>query len=87
MLVFGESVLNDAVSIVFFNLFSSLKEILVEDSFEGSFVGLALGKLVWVSVMGVVTGFVIGVVASWFTKYTKDLPIVEPLLVGAFLVP
>ena len=58
-----------------------------EAPFESKFAGLALGKLLWVALLGCAVGFVMGVIASWFTKYTKELAVVEPLIVGWYLSP
>ena len=83
-LVFGESAFNDGVSIVLFNLFKSMRSITIaNDSFESRYIGLAVVKLLWMTIMGFLLGFVLGVLGSWLTRLSKHIPVVDPLIVGA----
>ena len=84
MLVFGESVLNDAISIVFYNLFVGLS--LVEEALPlWEVIVLAVGKFIYVSLGGVAMGLIWGLIASFITKYTRKIYIIEVLVAGIHL--
>lgn len=79
MLVFGESVLNDAISIVLYNLFVGLS--LVEEALPlWEVIVLAVGKFIYVSLGGVAMGLIWGLIASFITKYTRKIYIIEVLV-------
>merc|ERR1719288_657678 len=80
IVVFGESLLNDAVTVVLYNMFESYVEIeeeniTVGDCLKGfaSFVVVAGGGTVIGIIWGYVTGFV--------TRFTNHAPILEPMFV------
>eukprot|EP00771_Trimastix_marina_P001208 gnl/Trimastix_PCT/2262.p1 GENE.gnl/Trimastix_PCT/2262~~gnl/Trimastix_PCT/2262.p1 ORF type:complete len:760 (+),score=224.98 gnl/Trimastix_PCT/2262:354-2633(+) len=78
-LVFGESVINDAVSIVLYHLFLSLRQHpAVEVSAE--LVFSMLGKFAVVSLGGLAIGLLAGALCSFTTRFTQHLPVVDPLL-------
>ncbi|KAL6054225.1 Sodium/hydrogen exchanger 2, variant 3 [Balamuthia mandrillaris] len=79
ILVFGESVLNDAVSIVLYKVFVALLDI---DHFTADIPFLAVAKFLYVSIGGVVVGIVVALISAFITKYTHPIPIIEPLIVG-----
>merc|ERR1712240_571595 len=54
MLVFGESVLNDAASVVLYRTFENLPE----DNIDGEQVGLAIGSFFVVSIFGTLIGVI-----------------------------
>lgn len=75
-LVFGESLLNDAVTVVLYNMlvtFTTMKSI--------AFDQILLGVVAFIcsSVGGVTIGALYGVITSLVTKFTKDVRVVEPL--------
>ena len=79
-LVFGESLLNDGVAVVFYNTLQTLRameaggiEIKAIDYFLGvaSFFTVALG--------GLSVGILVGLVSALITRTTKDVPTMEPL--------
>jgi len=80
IVVFGESLLNDAVTVVLYNMFEAYVEIEEEnitigDCLKGfaSFVVVAGGGTVIGIIWGYVTGFV--------TRFTNHAPILEPMFV------
>ena len=82
IVVFGESLLNDAVTVVLYDMFESYVEIgednlNVGDVFKGvaSFFVVALG--------GTLIGIIWGYVAAFITRFTHHAQILEPLLVFA----
>eukprot|EP01090_Pellita_catalonica_P019819 TRINITY_DN6850_c0_g1_i1.p1 TRINITY_DN6850_c0_g1~~TRINITY_DN6850_c0_g1_i1.p1 ORF type:complete len:514 (-),score=87.70 TRINITY_DN6850_c0_g1_i1:120-1661(-) len=81
ILVFGESVLNDAVSIVLYNIFKSMLKI---DTITVALPFTAVAKFFYVSIGGVVVGLVFATVASFVTRFTSPVMIIEPLIIGCF---
>uniref|UniRef100_A0A8C7YHP4 Sodium/hydrogen exchanger n=1 Tax=Oryzias sinensis TaxID=183150 RepID=A0A8C7YHP4_9TELE len=78
ILVFGESLLNDAVTVVLYHLFE-------EFAHEGTVtVGDALLGVVSffvVSVGGVMVGFIYGVLGAFTSRFTSHSRVIEPLFV------
>ncbi|CAF0750538.1 unnamed protein product [Brachionus calyciflorus] len=80
IVVFGESLLNDAVSVVLYRMFDAFADmgtsnILPVDIVLGgtSFLIVALG--------GVLIGIVFGILACFTTKFTEHTPVLEPLII------
>uniref|UniRef100_A0A7E4UYB7 Sodium/hydrogen exchanger n=1 Tax=Panagrellus redivivus TaxID=6233 RepID=A0A7E4UYB7_PANRE len=76
-MVFGESLLNDAVTVVCYNLISEFKEletIRLYDCFLGfvAFLCVAFG--------GLVIGIFFGLLSAFITKYTLNVRVVEPVV-------
>ncbi|XP_044283469.1 sodium/hydrogen exchanger 2-like [Varanus komodoensis] len=78
ILVFGESLLNDAVTVVLYKLFRSFCEmpsIKTADVFAGA------GKFFVVGIGGVLVGLLFGTIAAFTTRFTKNIRVIEPLFV------
>uniref|UniRef100_A0A8C2U094 Sodium/hydrogen exchanger n=1 Tax=Coturnix japonica TaxID=93934 RepID=A0A8C2U094_COTJA len=78
ILVFGESLLNDAVTVVLYKLFRSFCEmpaIKTVDVFAG------VGKFFVVGIGGVLVGLTFGMTSAFTTRFTKDIRVIEPLFV------
>ncbi|XP_061217899.1 sodium/hydrogen exchanger 2-like isoform X2 [Neopsephotus bourkii] len=78
ILVFGESLLNDAVTVVLYKLFRAFCEmptIKTVDVFAG------VGKFFVVGLGGVLVGLIFGMTAAFTTRFTKDIRVIEPLFV------
>uniref|UniRef100_A0AAR2IYS6 Sodium/hydrogen exchanger n=1 Tax=Pygocentrus nattereri TaxID=42514 RepID=A0AAR2IYS6_PYGNA len=78
ILVFGESLLNDAVTVVLYHLFeefATLGEVTVIDVFLGvlCFFVVALG--------GILVGTVFGLLAAFTSRFTSHTRVIEPLFV------
>ncbi|CAF3492449.1 unnamed protein product [Rotaria sordida] len=80
IVVFGESLLNDAVSVVLYRMFDSFAKIGQENLIP---LDLILGFLSFfvVSLGGVLIGIIFGVVACFTTKFTEHTPVLEPLII------
>ncbi|XP_074594207.1 Na(+)/H(+) exchanger protein 7-like isoform X1 [Brevipalpus obovatus] len=77
-LVFGESLLNDAVVVTMYNIMETLaknSDVHVSDFFVG-----LLGFLI-TSGGGLFTGLFLGAISSIVTRFTGDVRVVEPLIV------
>ncbi|CAG9828860.1 unnamed protein product [Diabrotica balteata] len=80
IVVFGESLLNDAVTVVLYHLFESytemgLKNILYVDMISGflNFWVVAIG--------GTVIGVIWGIATSIVTKFTNEVRVIEPIFI------
>lgn len=77
--VFGESLLNDAVTIVLYHSLSSMAKIGSENLIREDFVH-ALLNFAMVSTGGVLIGLVWVCVTAFATKWSYDVPILQPLV-------
>ncbi|EDV21920.1 uncharacterized protein TRIADDRAFT_2641, partial [Trichoplax adhaerens] len=77
-LVFGESLLNDAVTVVLYKLMYALSLL---PTIEGGMVALGIFSMFVVSIGGIVIGLLYGMLAAFFTKYTRHVEILEPMLI------
>ncbi|XP_034040853.1 sodium/hydrogen exchanger 5, partial [Thalassophryne amazonica] len=80
IIVFGESLLNDAVTVVLYKVYISFVEVGVEnvrtsDYFRG------VASFLIVSVGGTLVGLVFAVILGFITRFTKKIRIIEPLFV------
>ncbi|XP_048191313.1 sodium/hydrogen exchanger 2-like [Perognathus longimembris pacificus] len=78
ILVFGESLLNDAVTVVLYKLFKSFNEM---PSIKLMDIFAAIGKFFLVGIGGVFIGFLFGICAAFTTRFTKTIRVIEPLFV------
>ncbi|XP_054831044.1 sodium/hydrogen exchanger 2 [Eublepharis macularius] len=78
ILVFGESLLNDAVTVVLYNLFKSFCQMPTIEAID-IFAGIA--NFFVVGIGGVLIGIVLGFVAAFTTRYTHKVRVIEPLFV------
>ncbi|XP_056141674.1 sodium/hydrogen exchanger 1 [Lampris incognitus] len=81
ILVFGESLLNDAVTVVLYHLFdeySGVGTVTVMDGFLGvvCFLVVALG--------GVLVGAIYGILAAFTSRFTSHTRVIEPLFVFVY---
>ncbi|KAJ3425847.1 sodium/hydrogen exchanger [Anaeramoeba flamelloides] len=77
ILVSGESILNDSVAIVLYQLFVNLTKV---DHVTSSVPFLAIVRFLLVSFGGLIFGVFVGLFGSWLTKFTKVLQLFEPIL-------
>ncbi|XP_057195565.1 sodium/hydrogen exchanger 1 [Triplophysa rosa] len=81
ILVFGESLLNDAVTVVLYHLFeefSSVGTITVTDVFLGIVCFLV------VSLGGIMVGAMYGILAAFTSRFTSHTRVIEPLFVFVY---
>ncbi|XP_023667691.2 Na(+)/H(+) exchanger beta-like isoform X1 [Paramormyrops kingsleyae] len=78
ILVFGESLLNDAVTVVLYHL---LEEYAGVGSVSAQDVGLGVLSFLVVSLGGVLVGAIFGVMAAFTSRFTLHNRVIEPLFV------
>ncbi|XP_070799411.1 sodium/hydrogen exchanger 2-like isoform X1 [Pituophis catenifer annectens] len=78
ILVFGESLLNDAVTVVLYNLFKSFCQMRTIEAID-IFAGIA--NFFVVGIGGVLIGIILGFVAAFTTRFTHKIRVIEPLFV------
>ncbi|KAH3834056.1 Na(+)/H(+) exchanger protein 7-like [Dreissena polymorpha] len=80
-LVFGESLLNDGVTVVMYNVmqvFNGFETITVGQCFMG------VAKFCIVCTVATCIGLVCGLIGSFLTKFTRSVKVVEPMIVFGF---
>merc|ERR1719288_138777 len=80
IVVFGESLLNDAVTVVLYNMFESYVEI-EEENITVSDIGKGLASFIVVAGGGTIIGIVWGYITGFVTRFTNHAPILEPMFV------
>ena len=78
ILVFGESILNDAVSVVLYRMFEAFTE---KPEVEGKDIGLGFASFFTVSFGALTIGITMGLLASFLTKYSKHVAVIEPIII------
>lgn len=82
MIVFGESLLNDAVTVVLYEMFESYTEIGLENlTTSDVFAGIA--EFFVVALGGTLVGIIWGYITGFVTRFTHGASVIEPLLVFA----
>ncbi|CAL2049388.1 unnamed protein product [Caenorhabditis brenneri] len=76
-MVFGESLFNDAVTIVCYNLAIEFQTL---DHFAWHHIFLGFVSFLVVSIGGLVIGLICGAISSFITKFTTDVRVVEPVV-------
>ncbi len=80
IIVFGESLLNDAVAVVLYRMFDAFAE-MGEDNIKPVDIALGCVSFSIVAVGGVLIGIIFGIIACFTTKFTEHTPVLEPLII------
>ncbi|XP_032229676.1 Na(+)/H(+) exchanger beta isoform X2 [Nematostella vectensis] len=78
IIVFGESLLNDAVTVVLYHLFEKLSEM---DEVTHKEILLGFANFLVVSLGGTLMGVLWGFFTAFVTKYTDHVRVIEPIFV------
>uniref|UniRef100_UPI00358E3F3D sodium/hydrogen exchanger 2-like n=1 Tax=Myxine glutinosa TaxID=7769 RepID=UPI00358E3F3D len=85
ILVFGESMLNDAVTLVLYQLLTAMCEMEASgETIGGMDVALGMARFVVVGVGGIVTGLICAFAGAFSSRFTKGLRVLEPLCIFTF---
>ncbi|XP_046633408.1 sodium/hydrogen exchanger 2-like [Daphnia pulicaria] len=80
IIVFGESLMNDAVSVVLYNICDSYVT-LGADKIQTADVLTGFAEFIVLAVGGTIIGIVWGFLAGFVTKFTHRVPVIEPVFV------
>ncbi|TRY63115.1 hypothetical protein TCAL_08230 [Tigriopus californicus] len=79
-LLFGESLLNDGVAVVLYNMMNTMAEIeAAGEVITLGQIGLGLASFVTVACGGLLIGIIMGVLTALITRTTSEVRVVEPL--------
>uniref|UniRef100_A0A671Y7D6 Sodium/hydrogen exchanger n=1 Tax=Sparus aurata TaxID=8175 RepID=A0A671Y7D6_SPAAU len=78
IVIFGEGLFNDAVTVVLYNMFSFLADLPIVESTD---VFLGVARFFVVAAGGVLFGVLFGFVAAFTTRFTHNVRQIEPLFV------
>uniref|UniRef100_A0A8C5MUQ4 Sodium/hydrogen exchanger n=1 Tax=Leptobrachium leishanense TaxID=445787 RepID=A0A8C5MUQ4_9ANUR len=84
MLIFGESLLNDGITVVLYNIFISFTQMHTFEEIEAVDILAGIGRFFMVGIGGVFFGIVFGFLSAFMTRFTKNITSIEPLLVFMF---
>jgi sodium/hydrogen exchanger-like protein 3 len=80
IVVFGESLLNDAVSVVLYRMFDGFSS-MGQENIIAVDIALGVASFFVTAIGGVLIGIIFGILASFTTKFTEHTPILEPLII------
>ncbi|XP_053404258.1 sodium/hydrogen exchanger 1-like [Mercenaria mercenaria] len=80
-IVFGESLLNDGVTVVIYNVMQIYSRM---DTIEADQIVLGIVKFFVVVFGGIFIGVAIGLISSFLTKFTNSVKVVEPIIIFGF---
>ncbi|XP_064639764.1 Na(+)/H(+) exchanger beta-like isoform X2 [Lineus longissimus] len=81
IIVFGESLLNDAVTVVLYHMFESFSEIEVQSAVMPIDVIAGVGSFFVAGGVGTLIGVLFGFFTGLITKYTDHVRVIEPIFV------
>ncbi|XP_052785007.1 sodium/hydrogen exchanger 1-like isoform X2 [Mya arenaria] len=80
-MVFGESLLNDGVTVVLYNVMQTYNRM---DTIEADQIVLGIVKFFVVVFGGLAIGIILGILSAFITKYTNLVKVAEPIIIFAF---
>ncbi|XP_039350549.1 sodium/hydrogen exchanger 4 [Mauremys reevesii] len=84
MMIFGESLLNDGITVVLYNIFIAFTQMHRYEEIEPIDVLAGFARFFVVGLGGVLFGIVFGFVSAFMTRFTQNISAIEPLLVFMF---
>ncbi|XP_014747395.1 PREDICTED: sodium/hydrogen exchanger 4 [Sturnus vulgaris] len=84
MMIFGESLLNDGITVVLYNIFIAFTQMHRYEEIESIDIFAGFARFFVVGLGGVLFGIVFGFVSAFMTRFTHNVSSIEPLLVFMF---
>ncbi|KAM9320020.1 sodium/hydrogen exchanger 4 [Gastrophryne carolinensis] len=84
MMIFGESLLNDGITVVLYNIFISFTQMHTYETIEAVDILAGIGRFFMVGIGGVLIGIIFGFLCAFITRFTKNITSIEPLLIIMF---
>ncbi|XP_062983557.1 sodium/hydrogen exchanger 4 [Elgaria multicarinata webbii] len=84
MMIFGESLLNDGITVVLYNILINFTQMHRYEEIETVDILAGFARFFVVSFGGLLFGIAFGFVAAFMTRFTQNISSIEPLLVFMF---
>uniref|UniRef100_A0A669QWC7 Sodium/hydrogen exchanger n=1 Tax=Phasianus colchicus TaxID=9054 RepID=A0A669QWC7_PHACC len=84
MMIFGESLLNDGITVVLYNIFIAFTQMHKYEEIESIDILAGFARFFVVGLGGMLFGIVFGFVSALMTRFTHNVSAIEPLLVFMF---
>ncbi|KAJ6667472.1 hypothetical protein lerEdw1_016593 [Lerista edwardsae] len=84
MMIFGESLLNDGITVVLYNIFIDFTQMHRFEDIEPVDILAGFARFFVVGLGGLLFGVIFGFVAAFMTRFTQNISAIEPLLVFMF---
>ncbi|XP_036118352.1 sodium/hydrogen exchanger 4 [Molossus molossus] len=84
MMIFGEALLNDGISVVLYNILIAFTKMHKFESIEPVDILAGCARFVVVGVGGVLFGIIFGFISAFITRFTQNISAIEPLIVFMF---
>ncbi|XP_053161062.1 sodium/hydrogen exchanger 4 isoform X2 [Hemicordylus capensis] len=84
MMIFGESLLNDGITVVLYNIFIAFIQMHRYEDIELVDILAGFARFFIVGLGGLLFGIAFGFVAAFMTRFTRNYSAIEPLLVFMF---
>ncbi|XP_062462875.1 sodium/hydrogen exchanger 4 isoform X4 [Pezoporus occidentalis] len=84
MMIFGESLLNDGITVVLYNIFIAFTQMHRYEEIESIDVFAGFARFFVVGLGGMLFGIAFGFVSAFMTRFTHNVSAIEPLLVFMF---
>ncbi|XP_028583780.2 sodium/hydrogen exchanger 4 [Podarcis muralis] len=84
MMIFGESLLNDGITVVLYNILIDFTRMHKYEEIEPVDILAGFARFFVVSLGGLLFGVAFGFVAAFMTRFTQNISAIEPLLVFMF---
>nr|XP_056718130.1 sodium/hydrogen exchanger 4 [Euleptes europaea] len=84
MMIFGESLLNDGITVVLYNIFISFTQMHQYEDIEPVDILAGFARFFVVGLGGLLFGIAFGFAAAFTTRFTRNVSAIEPLIVFMF---
>ncbi|XP_048350290.1 sodium/hydrogen exchanger 4 [Sphaerodactylus townsendi] len=84
MMIFGESLLNDGITVVLYNIFISFTQMHQYEDIKSIDILAGFARFFVVGLGGLLFGIIFGFAAAFTTRFTRNISAIEPLIVFMF---
>ncbi|KAM8784744.1 sodium/hydrogen exchanger 4 [Rhynchonycteris naso] len=84
MMIFGEALLNDGISVVLYNILIAFTKMHAFENIELVDILTGCARFLIVGVGGIIFGIIFGFISAFITRFTQNISAIEPLIVFMF---
>ncbi|XP_066233602.1 sodium/hydrogen exchanger 4 isoform X1 [Saccopteryx leptura] len=84
MMIFGEALLNDGISVVLYNILIAFTKMHAFENIELVDILAGCARFLIVGVGGIIFGVIFGFISAFITRFTQNISAIEPLIVFMF---